>query len=68
MTPTTASYLLQREEVSALLQLTDDDLQWLIDTHQLCEIQIRGHRRFHSSDVSQLIADYKDTSKRRSTT
>lgn len=64
----TSRRLLQPEEVTALLQLPDDDLQWLIDTKQLCEIQIRGHRRFDSADVYQLIAEYKSTSQRRSTT
>ena len=61
----TARRLLQRQEVSELLQLPDDDLQWLIDTRQLCEIHIRGHRRFDSADVSQLISEYRSTALRR---
>lgn len=57
--------LLQREQVAALLQIPEDDLEWLISTRQLLEIRIRGHMRFDSKDVYQLIETYKITSERR---
>lgn len=59
--------LLQRDQVAALLQIPDDDLQWLIDTRQLLELRIRGHQRFDSQDVSRLIETYKTTQSRRNT-
>ena len=57
--------LLQRDEVAALLQLPPEDLEWLINTRQLIEIRIRGHERFDSKDVFELIEAYKTTSSRR---
>ena len=51
--------LLQREQVAALLQLDGEDLQWLIDTRQLLELRIRGHVRFDSKDINQLIDSYR---------
>jgi hypothetical protein len=56
--------LLQRAEVAALLQIPDADLQWLLDTKQLLELRIRGHQRFDSRDVHQLIETYKNTQRR----
>jgi hypothetical protein len=57
--------LLQREEALHLLQIPDSDLQQLIDTKQIIEIFIRGHRRFDSLDIYQLIEAYKQTQSRR---
>lgn len=57
--------LLKRQQVGTLLQLEDDDVQWLIDTRQIVELRIRGKERFDSKDVSQLIESYKITASRR---
>jgi hypothetical protein len=50
--------LFQRDQVAALLQIPDEDLQWLIDTRQLLELRIRGHARFDSREINQLIESY----------
>jgi len=57
--------LLQRDQVAALLQIPDEDLQWLIETRQLLEIRIRGHIRYDSRSVSQLIDSYATIQERR---
>jgi hypothetical protein len=57
--------LLQREQVAALLQLCDEDIEWLVRTRQLVEIRVRSQQRFDSKDVFQLIDSYKSTSARR---
>jgi hypothetical protein len=56
--------LLHMEQVVSLLQLEDEDLQWLIDTRQLLELRIRGHVRFDSRDIYQLIDSYKTIQER----
>jgi hypothetical protein len=58
--------LLTKDEVAALLQLEDVDLQELVDTRQLTEIRVRGKGRFDSLDVYRLIDSYKRTQSRRS--
>lgn len=57
--------LLRKEEVVALLQLPEADLQWLISTGQLLELRICGHRRFDSKDVLELVETYKQIQRRR---
>jgi hypothetical protein len=57
--------LLQREEVAALLQLDEADLQELIDTRQVTEIRIGGKARFDSAEVYGLIDSYRRTASRR---
>ena len=57
--------LLRREEVVELLQLPEDDVQWLISTGKLLELWIRGHKRFDSKDVLELVETYKQIQKRR---
>jgi hypothetical protein len=37
----------------------------LVDTHQLTELLIRGHKRFDSKDIDHLIDAYKNTASRR---
>ena len=59
MCESTERRLLQRDQVAALLQIPDEDLQWLIETRQLLELRIRSHIRFDSRDVSQLIDSYR---------
>ncbi len=61
-----ARRLFSREQVTFLLQLSNDQLQQLIDTRQLVSIQIVGEERFCSRDVSGLIGSYVATALRRS--
>lgn len=57
--------LLRRDEVITLLQLPETDIEWLVSTGQLLELRIRGHRRFDSKDVLELVETYKQIQKRR---
>lgn len=58
-------HLLHRAEVLNLLQLPGEDVQWLIDTNQLPALRFRGHERFDSIDVFELVDTYKQLSKRK---
>jgi hypothetical protein len=57
--------LLIRNEVLAVLQLSEDQVQSLINTRQLVSIRIAGEERFDSRDLDQLIDTYKATASRR---
>ena len=57
--------LLDRDGVLSVLHLIGEELQPLIDTHQLLPIRIAGLERFDSKDVYQLIDSYKTTAFRR---
>ena len=57
--------LLQREQVEWLLQLTDEQVQWLINTRQITAVRISGEERFDSRDVYQLIDSYMATARRK---
>ena len=57
--------LLVRDEILSLLQLSDEEVQQLVTTHQLTPIRIAGHERFDLKDVYQLIDAYKRTAERR---
>ena len=57
--------LLDRDGVLSVLHLIGEELQQLIDTHQLLPIRIVGLERFDSKDVYQLIDSYKATASRR---
>jgi hypothetical protein len=61
MNETLERKLLLRDQVATLLQIPDEDVQWLIDTRQLLELRIRGHIRFDSKDLHQLLDSYKIT-------
>jgi hypothetical protein len=54
-----------REEVLAVLQLSDDQVQQLINTRQIQTIMIVGEERFDSLDLYRLIEAYKSTASRR---
>jgi hypothetical protein len=54
-----------REEVLAVLQLSDDQVQQLINTRQIQTIRIVGEERFDSLDLYRLIEAYKATASRR---
>jgi hypothetical protein len=57
--------LLVRDEVLSVLQLADEEVQQLVDTHQLIPLRICGQERFDSKDLFQLIDSYKATASRR---
>lgn len=57
--------LLIRGEVTSLLQLSEDQVQLLINTRQIVAIRIAGEERFDSRDLDQLIETYKSTASRR---
>src|ERR1700737_1264910 len=63
--PKPLRHLVKRSQVLFLLQLTDDQLQHLINTRQLLPIRIVGEERFCSKDLSNLIDTYKFTAVRR---
>jgi hypothetical protein len=63
--PRPSRHLLNRNQVVSLLQLTEDQLQHLINTQQLLPIRIVGEERFCSKDLSNLIDMYKFTAARR---
>jgi hypothetical protein len=57
--------LLIRQEALGLLQLSDEQLQLLVNTRQVTVIRIAGEERFDSRDLEQLIESYKTTASRR---
>ncbi len=57
--------LLLRSDVESLLQLSEDQVQQLINTRQITVIRIRGEYRFDSSELDLLIETYKETAQRR---
>ncbi len=57
--------LLVRDEVIAMLQLTNDNVQQLINTRQILPLRITGEERFDSVDLDRLIETYKTTASRR---
>lgn len=57
--------LLSRHEIEILLHLEVDQLQFLINTHQIIPIRIAGQERYDSRDIDRLIESYKATARRR---
>ena len=47
------------------LSLSAEKVQWLIDTHRIPTIRIRGEVRFDLRDVDQVIDVYANTARRR---
>ena len=52
-------------DLAELLQLTQEQIDWLVNTRQLKSLQICGQSRFDSRDVDHLIETYKTTATRR---
>ena len=46
--------LLRKGQVLDELQIDDEQLNQLIDSYQLTEVRIRGHRRFDSDEVDDI--------------
>ena len=57
--------LLSRAEVQAILDLSEEQVQYLINTRQITAIRIAGEERFDSRDIDRLIDGYKATASRR---
>ncbi len=57
--------LLLRREVESLLQLSEEQVQRLINTRQITVICIAGEERFDSRELDLLIETYKKTAQRR---
>ena len=53
------------EELPGLLQLTQEQVDRLIRTGQLCQIRICGENRIDSREVDQLIGTYGQIAKRK---
>ena len=51
--------LLMYSEAAEMLNLTLDDIQWLVSTRQLHEIVIRGKKRLDQRDVDRLLTFYQ---------
>jgi hypothetical protein len=65
MNPSPDRRLLQRSDLPALLQLTLEQIDWLVSTRQITPLRICGQLRFDSRDVNELIETYKQTSTRK---
>jgi hypothetical protein len=61
----TGRRLLIRPEVLQMLQLTEEQVQGLINTRQITALRIAGEERFDSRDLERLIDTYKATALRR---
>ena len=55
------TYLMDFDQVVAVLRLDPDDVRWLVATRQLKEIKLCGKVRYDSRDVSRLVETYKRT-------
>ncbi len=53
------------EELPALLQLNQEQVDYLIRTGQLRTIRICGEERIDAHEVDQLIATYKQVAERK---
>lgn len=51
--------------VAAMLSLTSDEFQWIVDTKQLHEIQIHGKNRVDQRDFDRLLPFYKRVQNRK---
>jgi hypothetical protein len=52
-------------ELPDLLQLSPEQISWLVQTRQLHSLKICGETRFDSRDLDRLIENYKLTASRR---
>ena len=55
MTTRKQRVLLSRDQVLEQLQVGEDELEELIDSNRLTEVRIRGHRRFDSDEVDEVV-------------
>lgn len=57
--------LLQHAELSALLPLTQEQIDWLVSTRQLQPLKICGETLYDSRQIDHLIDSYLTTASRR---
>ena len=57
--------LYQPIELPGILQLNQEQIDWLVNTGQLRTIRICGEIRFDSNEVSELIATYRQIAERK---
>jgi hypothetical protein len=55
----------QSADLPNLLQLAQEQIDWLVKTGQLNPIRIAGEVRFDSRDIDRLIKTYKAIANRR---
>ncbi|HYD16539.1 MAG TPA: hypothetical protein VEB03_00890 [Candidatus Nanoarchaeia archaeon] len=54
------------DEVSEMLRLNQDDIQWLVDdTGQIVPVRFRGNELFDSKDIWACVDTYKTVARRR---
>lgn len=51
-------------EAAEMLNLTLDNIQWLVDTRQLHEVAIRGKKRLDKREVDRLVTFYRRVQER----
>lgn len=56
--------LVDSTEAIAILSIPPDDLDWLVDTQQLSQINIRGRRLFELTQLEELVQTYKTVQSR----
>jgi hypothetical protein len=56
--------LVDENEAIAMLSISNNDLEWLLNTQQLSHIQIRGRRLFEVVQLEQLVQSYKTVQSR----
>lgn len=59
--------LFQPTELPSVLQLSQEQIDWLTSTGQLNPIRIAGELRYDSREVDALISTYTQISKRKNT-
>lgn len=52
-------------ELPSVLQLSQEQIDWLVNTGQLQTVRMCGEVRFDSRDIDRLISTYKTTQSRR---
>lgn len=57
--------LYQQAELPSVLQLQQEQIDWLVKTGQLNPIRIAGETRYDSREIDALIGTYIQISKRR---
>jgi hypothetical protein len=59
--------LYQQTELPAVLQLSGEQIVWLVNTGQLNPIRIAGELRFDSREIDAVINTYIQIAKRKKT-
>jgi hypothetical protein len=65
MNPQSERRLYQPMELAGVLQLDQEQIDWLVNTGQLNPIRIAGEVRFDSRELDALINTYQQIAKRK---